>query len=268
MKKFKQMAIVGTGPGDPDYLTRRAFDYLQQADIVLYDCLVDESVLTVIPATAKQERVEKKYRKHNSIDIFDQQILKRTVECLEEGLKVVRIKPGDSMNYNSGGMEADYLKSKGYDVELVPGVPTHLAAANQFNLNLTEIHQSNGFVSFMADELGKDEHLASHIAYLMKYGGVPVCLYGMQVETFATVKAILQKYEICDKMPVAICCDVSLPSALLIPTTLGDCVDLVELLASENHLPGHYVVLMGKHLLKNYVDFKEESKISLVSCQC
>jgi uroporphyrin-III C-methyltransferase len=268
MKTFKQIAIVGTGPGDPDYMTRRAFDYLQQADIVLYDCLVDEVVLTVIPSTVKLERIEKKYRKHNAIDIFDQQILKRMIECIEAGMKVVRIKPGDSMNFNSGGMEADYLKSKGYDVEMVPGVPTHLAAANLFNLNLTEIHQSNGFISFMADELGKDEHMASHIAYMMKHGGVPVCLYGMQVETFAKVKAMLQKYEICDKMPVAICGDVSLSTAQLIPTTMGDCVDLVEILANEDQLPGHFVVLMGKHILKSYVDFKEETIKTVVSCQC
>ena len=268
MKKLKKIAIVGTGPGHPDYLTKRALDYMQQADIILYDCLVDEIILSVIPKTVIQERIEKKFRKHNNIDIFDQQILKRMIECIEAGMRVVRIKPGDSMNYNSGGMEADYLISKGYDVELVPGVPTHLAAANLFKLNLTEIHQSNGFISFMADELGKDEHMASHIAYMMKYGGVPICLYGMQVETFAKIKTMLQKYEICDKMPVAICCDVSLDTAQLIQTTLGECVDLVEILANEEKIPGHFVVLMGKHLLKNYVDFKNETLKTEVSCQC
>jgi siroheme synthase len=268
MNEFKPIAIVGTGPGHPDYMTKRALDYLNQADVVLYDCLVDEITLTVIPPHVKQERIEKKYRKHNAIDIFDQQILKRMVECLEAGLRVVRIKPGDSMNYNSGGMEADYLTSKGYDVELVPGVPTHLAAANLFKLNLTEIYQSNGFISFMADELGKDEHLTSHIAYLMKYGGVPVCLYGMFPETFATIKKILKKNEVDDDMPVAICGDVSLATAQLIPTTLGECADIAELLANEDKLPGHFVVLIGTHLTKNYVDFKNETLKPKIPCQC
>lgn len=268
MKEFKQIAIVGTGPGDPDLLTKRALDYLQQADIVLYDCLVDEITLTAIPATVKKERVEKKFRKHNRIDIFDQEILKRMLQCLEAGMRVVRIKPGDSMNYNSGGMEADYLVAKGYEVELVPGIPTHLAAANLFRLNLTEINQSNGFISFMADELGKDSHMASHIAYLMKHGGVPVCFYGMRVETFAFVRKLLLENGICGHMPVAICCDVSLETAQLIPTNLGECADLVELLANENKIPGHFVVLMGKHLLKSYVDFKNETSKTAMSCSC
>ncbi len=268
MKAFKQIAIVGTGPGHPDHMTRRAYDYLQQADIVLYDCLVDEITLTVIPPNVKQERIEKTYRKHNAIDIFDQQILKRMIECLEAGMRVVRIKPGDSMNYNSGGMEVDYLISKGYDVELVPGVPTHLAAANLFKLNLTEIHQSNGFISFMADELGKDGHMASHIAYMMEHGGVPVCLYGMQVETFTKVQTMLQQYGVGNEMPVAICGDVSLNTAQLITTTLGECADLAELLANADELPGHFVVLIGTHLTKNYVDFKNETQKAKIPCQC
>ena len=267
-KKFKQIAIVGTGPGHPDFMTKRALDYLKQADIVLYDCLVDEITLAVIPENVKKERIEKKYRKHNSVDIFDQEILKRMIQCLEEGLKVVRIKPGDSMNYNSGGMEADYLISKGYNVELVPGVPVHFAAANFLNLKLTEIHQSNGLISFMADELQKDEHLVSHVAYMMKQGGVPVCLYGMRVESFGAIKKMLQTNGICDKMPVAICCDISLETEQLISTSLGECDDLVEILDNEEKIPGHFVVLMGKHLLKSYVDFKTETTKNIESCAC
>ena len=267
-KEFKQIAIVGTGPGHPDFMTKRALDYLQQADIVLYDCLVDEISLSVIPENVKKERVEKKYHKHNSVDIFDQEILKRMVHYLDKGMKVVRTKPGDSMNYNSGGMEADYLISKGYDVELVPGIPAHLAAANLLNLNLTEIHQSNGFISFMADELQRDGHLVPHVAYLMKHGGVPVCLYGMRVETFAVIKKLLQDNGICDKMPVAICCDISLATQQLIPTTLAECNDLVEVLANEEKIPGHFVVLMGKHLFKSYVDFKNETTKNIESCAC
>jgi len=268
MTDFKQIAIVGTGPGNPDYLTKRALDYFAQADIVLFDCLVDEQVLSVFPPTVTLERVEKKYRKHNSIDIFDQAILKRMLECLDAGMKVVRIKPGDSMNYNSGGMEADYLVAKGYEVELVPGIPAHLAAANLFQLNLTEINQSNGFISFMADELQKDEALLPHIAYLMKYGGVPVCLYGMKAESFAAIREKLMQNNICDHMPVAICGDISLPTAKLITTTLGECADLVGLLANTNQLPGHFVVLIGKHLLKSYVDFKNETFKNTPSCSC
>lgn len=268
MKELKQIAIVGTGPGHPDYLTQRALDYLQHADVVLFDCLVDEIILTAIPSTTTLERIEKKYRKDNGIDIFDQAILRRMEECLKEGKRVVRIKPGDGMNFNSGGMEADYLIEKGYDIELVPGIPAHFAAANLFNLNVTEIGQNNGMMSCMADELAQDAHLFPHVAYLMKHGPIPVAFYGMRVDTFAIIKKLLQDNGICDAMPVAICGDVSLQSASLIKTNLGECVDLVELLNIQNKLPKHMMVLMGKYLFKSYVDFKRETSNTSATCQC
>ncbi len=257
--ELQQIAIVGTGPGHPDYLTKRALDYLEKADVVLYDCLVDEIILTAIPEKVKKERVEKTFRKNNEINILEQEILLKMLKYLNEGKRVVRIKPGDGMNYNSGGMESDFLISKGYTPELVPGIPAHLAAANLLNLNLTEINQSNGFVSFMADELKKDEHMASHLAYLLKYGSVPICLYGMRVDSFSTIKSLFQAHEICDMMPVAICCDLSLKTQKLIKTNLGECAALIEMLSNENKLPDHFVVILGKHIFKSYVDFIYEA---------
>jgi siroheme synthase len=260
MNEFKQIAIVGTGPGHPDYMTKRALDYLNRAEVVLYDCLIDEITLSVVPKNVKCERVEKKFKKSNGLDIFDQEILQRMLAYLKEGKKVVRIKPGDSLNYNSGGMEADYLASKGYEVEIVPGIPTHFAAANNFKLNLTEIAQSNGFITFMADELEKDHDLLPHIACLINHGGIPICLYGMRVETFSVISKSFVESGIPNSMPVAICGDVSLASEELIKTNLGDCTDLVELLASEQKLPVHFVVLIGKYILTDYVEFKHKTK--------
>lgn len=259
MKSFKQIAIVGTGPGDPNHLTLRAINYINQADVVLYDCLVDEITLTIVPLSIPCERIEKKFRKSNGIDIFDQEILQRMLYYLKKGKKVVRIKPGDSMNYNSGGMEADYLISMGYDVEMVPGIPTHLAASNLLKLNLTEIGQSNGFISFMADELGKDNHLVSHLSYLIQNGGIPICLYGMRVESFPVIAELFLANGMDEKMPVAICGDVSLDSSKLICTNLRDCSDLAALMDTEGSLPDHFVVFAGKYLLKNYVEFKSET---------
>ncbi len=257
--KLQQIAIVGTGPGHPDFLTKRALDYLENADVVLYDCLVDKILLSIIPKNVQIEHVEKQYRKDNQINILNQEILKKMFQYLDEGKRVVRIKPGDSMNYNSGGMESDFLISKGYEPELVPGIPAHLAAANLLNLNLTEINQSNGFVSFMADELNKDEHLISHLAYLLKFGNVPICFYGMRIDSFSTIQTLFQANEIPDNMPIAICCDLSLKKQSLIRTNMGECVDLIQILANDNKIPKHFVVILGKHIFKSYVDFINDS---------
>ncbi len=267
-KDLKQIAIVGMGPGDPSYLTLRAIEYINNADIVLYDCLVDEISLSIIPSHVKQERVEKKFKKHNSIDILDQEILKKLTEYADKGLQIVRIKPGDSMNYNSGGMEADYLTSNGYNVELVPGIPTHISAANLGYINLTEINQSNGLMSFMADELEKDDRLIPHIAALMKYGNIPVCLYGMRAETFLKIKTLLKREGICGKIPVTICGDISLKTQKIIATNLNDCNDVADILTNQDKMPKHYIVIIGKYIQQNYIVFKNESsKIEVCSCE-
>lgn len=266
MRKFKQIAIVGAGPGHPDYLTKRAMDYINQADIVLYDCLVDEIILSVIPENIKQERLEKKFKIGNGIDIFDQEILNRICNCAEQGMQVVRIKPGDSMNFNSGGMENNYLQRKGYDVELVPGVTAHMAAANIWGLNLTEIGQSNACGTCIIDDLEMQETQLENLAKMMKYNNMPVCFYPMHLKSISGLKEILQKYEICDKMPVAVCCDVSLETEKLVKTNLGDCVDLLDVLANENQLPDHFIAIMGKHIFDNYVDFKIQTSKLGTTC--
>jgi uroporphyrin-III C-methyltransferase len=259
MNTFKQTAIVGVGPGHPDHMTKRAIDYINQADVLLYDCLVDEVTLTIIPASVQVIRVDKTFRKSNGMDIFEQPILKEMEKWLSKGKKIVRIKPGNSMNYNSGGMEADYLISKGYEVEMVPGIPTDMAAADLLRINLTEIAQSNGFMSFMADELKKDAHLLPHLAYLIEKGQVPLCLYGMTPERFSVVATSLMDAGVSTSMTVAVCGDVSLDSMSLIKTDLGSCASLMELLAAEEAVPGHFIVFIGRYIVSNYVDFKRMS---------
>ncbi|WP_282035964.1 uroporphyrinogen-III C-methyltransferase [Saccharicrinis aurantiacus] len=260
MNEFKQIAIVGSGPGHPDFLTKRAMDYINQADILLYDCLVDPLILTAVPAHIKQERVEKKYKIGNGIDIFDQDILSRMMECADAGLQVVRIKPGDSMNFNSGGMENNYLTRKGYQVEMVAGVSAHVAASNLHGLNLTEIGQSNASATCIIDDIREQEKQLADLAHLMKYSSMPVCFYPMNVAAVKGLVATMQNNEICNKMPVAICCDVSLTSSKLIETKLGDCADLLDILANDDQLPDHFIIIMGKHIFNNYVDFKTTTK--------
>ncbi len=263
MRDFKQIAIVGTGPGHPDYLTKRAHDYMQQADVILYDCLVDEVIFEVVPPEVKLERVEKKYRIGNGIDIFDQEILAKVMQYAKEGKQVVRIKPGDSLNYNSGGMENDLYEHHGFQVELVPGVPAHFAAANIYKLNLTEIGQSNACVSLILDDLDKQKGQISNIAQLMNQNNTPVCIYPMSLDNVPGIVILLRQFEVSEDMPVAVCCDVSLDSGCSFKTTLGDCVDLLELVNNDNKLPDHFILFMGWHINDSYVTFKNSKEKTL-----
>ncbi len=260
MRRFKQIGIVGTGPGHPDFLTKRALDYMRQADIIVYDCLVDEIIFEVVPENIPLERIEKKFRIGNGMDIFEQEILTKVLDYARQGKQVVRIKPGDSLNYNSGGMENDFFEYHGFDVELVPGIPTHLAAANMYKLNLTEIHQSNACITCILDSETKQKEQISRIARLIKEQGTPACVYPMSLENVSWFVRLLKEHRVPDYTPVAVCGDVSLDTGCLFKTTLGECVDVLEIVHNENRLPGHFIIIVGRYILESYVTFKTEQE--------
>ena len=264
MKNFKQIGIVGTGPGHPDYLTKRAMDYIRQADVVLYDCLVDEVIFDVIPPGVQLIRVEKKFRIGNGVDIFDQEILQKVIQYAKEGKQVVRIKPGDGLNYNSGGMENDYYEHHGLEVELVPGVPAHLAAANIYKLNLTEIGQSNACVTLILDNIEKQRGQITSIAKLMVENDTPVCIYPMYLKNVFSLMDLFQELNVPNTLPVAVCCDISLHSGSVFRSSLGECNDMMELLHNENQLPGHFILVMGTYILESYVTYKIRTEKLLI----
>ena len=49
MKERKKFILVGAGPGDPDLITIKGTKALEQADVVLYDALIAESLLEYAP---------------------------------------------------------------------------------------------------------------------------------------------------------------------------------------------------------------------------
>ena len=86
-----EVFIVGAGPGDADLLTVKAYRLLQTADVVLFDWLVDQTVLDCIPRHIKKEFVGKRCGKHSMPQDF---ICQRLVELGLEGKRVVRLKGG------------------------------------------------------------------------------------------------------------------------------------------------------------------------------
>lgn len=83
--------LVGAGPGDPGLLTLHALNALQQADVVVYDALVDETVLQFAKPGAKLEYSGKRGGKPSP---KQRDISARLVELARRGLRVLRLKGG------------------------------------------------------------------------------------------------------------------------------------------------------------------------------
>jgi uroporphyrin-III C-methyltransferase len=134
MNKGSLVCIVGAGPGDPDLLSVKAARVLQKADVVVYDRLVSEEVLSVIPSETPRIFAGKASRKHH---MPQEEINALLVDLAKKNDLVVRLKGGDPFVFGRGSEEALYLAENGVAFEIVPGISASAGCAAYAGIPLT-----------------------------------------------------------------------------------------------------------------------------------
>ena len=127
--------IVGAGPGDPDLLTLRAAQLLQEADAILHDELVPPAILGRARRDAELVPVGKRKGQAGWAQAAIEAELVRRVRA---GQTVVRLKAGDPFIFGRGGEEVDALRAAGLPVTVVPGITAALGVAASVGIPLTQ----------------------------------------------------------------------------------------------------------------------------------
>jgi len=143
------VSLVGAGPGDPDLLTLAGRDRLAAADVVVYDRLIDPTLLRHAPARAELRYVGKASGDHS---VPQEKIVDLLIDRARSGKCVVRLKGGDPFVFGRGGEEAEALAEAGLAFDIVPGISSAIAAAAYAGIPLTHRDASSSFAAVTGHE--------------------------------------------------------------------------------------------------------------------
>jgi uroporphyrinogen III methyltransferase/synthase len=141
--------LVGAGPGDPGLITQKGLLCLGKAQVVVYDRLLDPSLLEAAPESAERIFVGKG---RGNQALTQEEINQVLINRAEAGLNVVRLKGGDPFVFGRGGEEALALAERGLSFEIVPGVTSAVAAAAYAGIPVTHRGIASSFTVVSGSE--------------------------------------------------------------------------------------------------------------------
>jgi uroporphyrinogen III methyltransferase/synthase len=149
-KQTGKVYIIGAGPGDPDLITVKGLRCIREADVLIYDHLVSEELLSHGRDSIRLIYAGKQGGDHT---LSQDEINRRLVEEAGQGKIVARLKGGDPFIFGRGGEEAEVLAKAGIPFEIVSGVSSAVAAPSYAGIPLTH----RGYTSTVAFVTGHED---------------------------------------------------------------------------------------------------------------
>jgi uroporphyrinogen III methyltransferase/synthase len=234
MKQGK-VYLVGAGPGDPGLMTVKGLNCLRHADVVIYDRLVDESLLNEARPEAEKIYVGKADRLH----ILEQDSINQLLlEKAREGKVVVRLKGGDPFVLGRGGEEAGILTRHGIPFEVVPGVTSASAVPAYAGIPITHREVASSFAvitGHKASDRGEPK-----ISWDKLATGADTLVILMGMRNLARIVDELIKHGRSPSTPVAVITQGTTSRQRCLVGTLQDIVDKV---GKENLQPPSVMVV-------------------------
>jgi uroporphyrin-III C-methyltransferase len=232
--KESKVTLVGAGPGDAELITLKGLKVLQSADVVLYDALVSDGILDLIPASIPKVSVGKRAGSHS---YSQAEINELIVEMARLYGHVVRLKGGDSFVFGRGGEELEFASKHGLQTAVVPGISSALAVPAAINIPVTMRGISESFWvitgTTMAGKISDDVALAARSTATI------VILMGLnKLEEITKLFATHGKSE----TPVAIIQNGTLETQKSIVGTIATIVEQAKM----SHICGPAIIVIGE----------------------
>ena len=167
--------LVGAGPGDPGLITVKGLRCLEKADLVVYDRLLDPTLLEAAPQSAQRVFVGKERGRQA---MTQKEINDLLVQRAASGEVVVRLKGGDPFVFGRGGEEALALAEHGIPFEVVPGVTSAIAAPAYAGIPLTHRGKASSFTVVSGSEDPSKPDSSVSWEALARNGGTLVVMMG------------------------------------------------------------------------------------------
>ena len=227
--------LVGAGPGDPGLMTVKGLTLLQRADVVIYDRLVDETILKETRPEAEKIYVGKASRFHT---LPQESIIALLLQKAREGKTVVRLKGGDPFVLGRGGEEAEILAKQGIPFEVVPGVSSAIAVPAYAGIPVTHRDVASSFTVVTGHRASdKDE---PHIAWDKIGAGADTLVILMGMKNLSTVVGALMRTSRSPSTPVAVITHGTTGRQRCIS---GSLADIIEKVKAANLEPPSVVVI-------------------------
>lgn len=220
-----RLTVVGAGPGDVELITVKAVRTLQEADVVLYDALVDPALLEYAPHA---EPIFVGKRK-GCCAYQQEQINELIVSRARSQGHVVRLKGGDPFVFGRGAEEMEYAAAQGIPVSMVPGISASLSVPALQDIPVTKRGMAESF--WVITGTTKEHRLANDVELAARSNATVIILMGMS--KLAQIMALFQKAGK-SATPVAVIQNGTCANERLAVGQVHNIVDQVEAIGLEN----------------------------------